>query len=553
MNPSSEPGVTILGANGQPLRPSKAQMLAGGTSNTAYDAADVFSQHFAGWNPNVWSPDNEINMFRDRMVARIRDLVRNDGWASGLVTRILDNAMGAVFRPLAKPDWRSLQAITGNKAYDNTWATEYGKTVDALYRVWAEDEGCWCDAARKNTMAQNYRLAFRHKIVDGDALAQMKWIPERVGPGKARYATCMAMIDPDRLSNPQNRFDLQLTRGGVEVDLHGAAVAYHIREAHPTDWYDAQRSMTWQRIARETSWGRPIIVHDYDTDRAAQHRGMGILGPVVQRLKALITYDGAELDSAILNAIFAAYIESPNDPQMVEQALGSDELGAYQDMRSKYHDEKRLTIDGARMPILFPGEKITTVDAVRPTSNYAGFEKAVLRNVASAAGMSAQQVSQDWSDVNYSSARAAMLEAYKTMDRRILDFAMGFARRPRAAWLEEVHEVESQLPLPANAVPFIEARTAYARAKWMGPGMGWIDPVAEKEGAVLGMEAGLSTLEQECAAHGVDWEDNLDQRVEELAGYKDRNLDPPASWLANRPAEVARAPGEGKDTAGGSK
>lgn len=544
-------GVRILDANGAPLQRQggKASLLAGG-GGIPYDAADIYGQWGAAWNPYLLSPDNEINMARDRIVARVRDLVRNDGWAAGSVTRILDNAMGAVFRPLAKPDWRALQLMSGNKGYDQAWATEYGKAVDGFYRMWADDEGCWCDAARKNTMAQQYRLGFRHKLVDGDALAQMVWLPGRVGPGRARYATAMLMIDPDRLSNPQMRFDLKNTRGGVEIDRFGAAVAYHIRQAHATDWYDAARALSWVRIPRETGWGRPIIVHDYDADRAAQHRGgVGVLGPVVQRLKALVKYDGAELDAAVLNAIFAAFIESPNDPQMMEQALGADEIGAYQAMRSAYHGEKRLTMDGARIPILFPGEKISMVDPTRPNSNFAEFEKAVLRNVAAAAGLSAQQVSNDWSDVNYSSARGALLEANKTMQRRTLDYAMGFARRPRTAWLEECHDVE-KLPRPSGTqVPFIDARTAYSRAKWLGPGLGWIDPVAEKEGAVLGMEAGLSTLEHEVAVQtGEDWEDILDQRKEEMAGFKSRGLDPPVSWLANRPADVARAPGEGKNT-----
>ena len=43
-------------------------------------------------------------MYRDRMVSRFRDAVRNDGWASGGVTRILDNAIGANFRPVSKAE-----------------------------------------------------------------------------------------------------------------------------------------------------------------------------------------------------------------------------------------------------------------------------------------------------------------------------------------------------------------------------------------------------------------------------------------------------------------
>jgi lambda family phage portal protein len=526
--------VQILGANGAPLRQERASMLAGG-GRTPYDAADISSDHMAEWRPFLWSPDTELNIYRDRIVSRVRDLVRNDGWASGAVTRVLDNAIGANFRPISKPDYRALRAYTGNPAFDATWAEEYGRACDAYYRLWAEDDGRYCDAMRKSTMAQLLRLGFRHKIVDGDALGQVMWLPERVAPGRARYATAIQLIDPDRLSNPQMRFDITNVRGGVEIDELGAAVAYYIRQAHAADWYDAKKAVTWDRIERETTWGRPIIVHDYDMDRATQHRGgVGILGPVVNRLKALIKYDSAELDAAIINAIFAAFIESPNDPQLVEEALG-DSLPQYQQLRSDYHSQKKLSLGGARMPILFPGEKIGMVNAARPTSNFADFEKAVLRNFASATGLSAQQVSNDWSDVNYSSARGALLEAWKTLDRRRIEYGVGFAGRLRGAWLEESHEVDD-LPLPNNAPAFMECRAAYMRATWLGPGRGWIDPVAEREGSVLGMEAGLSTLEMECADQDLDWEENLDQRARELAAFKARGLEPPASWLATRGA-----------------
>ena len=523
--------VSILNAQGLPFKPSRVSMLAG-NSGVAYDAADLYGQHTAEWSPYLWSADGGLNMYRDRIVARVRDLVRNDGWACGAVTRILDNCVGGNFRPISKPDYRALAQATGIKAFDSAWADEYRKAVDSNYRIWSEDDGRYCDVMRKLTMPQLLRLGFRHKIVDGEALGHVAWLPRRVSFGRARYATSLQIIDPDRLSNPQLRFDIKRVRGGVEIDDLGAPIAYHIRRAHSGDWFSAAESIHWDRVMRETPWGRPIIVHDYDFDQANQHRGMGVLGPVVYRLKALIKYDGAELDSAILNAIFASYIESPHDPEMVESALG-DNLSRYQQERADYHDRKRLSMNGARIPILFPGEKINTVTAERPATNFAAFEKAVLRNCAAAFGLSAQQVSNDWSDVNYSSARGALLEAWKTLDRRRRDYAIGFAGPIRSAWLEESHDIDD-LPLPKGAPEFAEFRGAYGRAMWLGPGRGWVDPVKEREGSVLGMESGLSTLEIEAAEQDLDWEENLDQRKRELDGFKERGLEPPASWLANR-------------------
>lgn len=523
--------VKILGANGLPLEPARKVSALIGGSGTPYDAADSTGSHMVDWKPALLSPDVELNMHRDRIVSRVRDLVRNDGWASGGVTRILDNTVGATFRPICKPDYRALAIHSGVKGFDADWAAEYGRAVEAAYRVWANDTGRFCDLQRNLTISQMLRLGFRHKLVDGDALAVMHWKPDRIGTGRARYATTVQVVDPDRLSNPNVNIDQRYLRGGVEIDDDGAAVAYWIRKAHQGDWFVADKSVTWERVDRETDWGRPIVIHDFEAERAGQNRGgAGILAPVVQRLKMLVKYDSTELDAAIINAIFGAYIESPFDSEFVEQALGDGgDLNAYQQGRADFHSDRRISLGGARLPILFPGERINAVSAARPASNFGDFERAVLRNAAAGMGLSSQQLSQDWSDVNYSSARAALLEAWKTLTRRRQEFAIGFAHPIFTAWLEESFEVD-RLPLPAGAPDFIECRAAYSRATWIGPGRGWIDPVAEKQGSILGMDAGLSTLEAEAIENvGEDWEELLDQRAREISAFKERGL-PLPKW-----------------------
>ncbi len=532
--------VKLFDARGNVIerRPSKVRMLGGGSGgNLPYDAASLTDEHMAAWQPYLWSPDAEFNIFRDRIVSRVRDVVRNDGWAAGGITRILDNAIGANFRPISKPDYRALAATTGISAFDAEWAEDYGSVAEANYRNWANDPNCWCDVQRSQIVPQMYYIAFRHKLVDGDALAIMQWLPARIGDGRAKYATSVQLIDPDRLSNPQMLFDTHNMRGGVEVDDWGAARAYFIRRAHAGDWFSAVDSVSWDRIERETYWGRPIVIHDFERERAGQHRGgKGVLAPVLSRLKMLIKYDGTELDSAIVNAIFAAYIESPFDHSFVEQALGddADELKGYQKLRTDFHDQRRIMLGGVRMPTMFPGEKISTVNATRPASNFRDFEGAVLRNVASGMGISAQQLSQDWSDVNYSSARAALLEAWKTMERRRSDFAVGFSQRVYCGFLEESMEVD-KYPLPAGAPDFLHQRGAYSNCRWIGPGRGWVDPVAEKQGAVLGLDAGFSTLEEECATQGLDYIEVLDQRKIERQAFVDRDLPFPV-WQGEKTA-----------------
>jgi lambda family phage portal protein len=526
--------VRILGANGQPLtplQPSKAKALAHG-SHTPYDAAGYSGEHMADWNPYLASPDGERNMYRDRITARARDLVRNDGWASGAVTRILDNQIGGNFRPMFKPDYKALALRTGIKAFDSTWAHEYAQVLAANYRTWSEGPGHYADAQRHQTMIQLMRLAFRHKLIDGDALAQLVWLPERVGPGRASYCTAVQLIDPDRLSNPQLQFDTQIMRGGVVVDQYGAAEGYYIRRAHQGDWWSAAESQTWDLIPRETPWGRPIIVHDFDPDRAGQHKGgTGIFTPILARMKMLAKMDGVELDAAVVNAVFGAYIESPYDHSLVEEAIGDAAetgLSAYQEERADFHQERRTSLGGVRLPILFPGEKINAVASTRPNANFAGFQNTFLRNFAAQTGLSAQQLSNNWSDVNYSSARAAMLEAYKTMGRRHYDYTHRFASPVTNAWHEESRDVD-EYPLPRGAPDFEMCRAEYGRMVWMKPPRGWIDPVAEKQGAVLGMDAGLSTLQHETQEQDLDYEEVLEQRSREIAKFKELGMIPP-TW-----------------------
>ncbi|HLN23445.1 MAG TPA: phage portal protein [Patescibacteria group bacterium] len=508
-----------------------------------YDAANWSTQEMGDWLPWIRSPDAEINQFRDRMVARSRDLARNDGWAAGGITRILDNTVGASFRLSANPDYRALAMHA--RGFDAVWADEFRRAAEALWRGYADDLNRYNDVSRQLTISQQFRLALRHKLVDGDALAVAYWMPERVGRGGARYATSFLVVDPDRLSNPQQIMDTKYLRGGVEIDDDGVPLAYHIRKAEQNDWYNSMESMEWERVEREDGDGWRRVIHDYERDRGGQHRGVGVFTPVLARLKMLARYYGVELQAATVASIFGTYVTSPYDPAAVQDALAGDddEIGLYQSLRLDWAKEHPAMLNGVRVPTMAPGETINSVAATHPHTGFGEFAHEMLRTVAAALGVSAEQITQDWSQTNYSSARAALLESWKTMTRRRDEFAMGFTTPIYAAWLHEAMTL-GELPLPRNAPAFIEAATAYSRCGWLGPGRGWVDPVKEKQGAVLGMDAGLSTLKAECADNsGRDWEEILDQRKIEMDGFAARGLTPP-SWAGMQDATTASTPEE---------
>lgn len=526
--------------------PVPGQLLSMGSSSFPYESSNWQTQEMGDWLPVIRSPDAEINQFRDRMVARSRDLARNDGWASGGIMRILDNTVGTHMRLAAKPDYRALRIRFGKK-FDAVWADEYQRAAEALWRGYSEHIGRYNDVNRELTVGQMFRLGLRHKLIDGDALAVSYWMPERVGYGGSDYATSFLLVDPDRLSNPFGMLDTKYMRGGVEIDDNGVKQAIHVRKAEPNDWYNAIEANTWERIECEDDDGWRRVILDFERDRAGQHRGVGIFTPVLARFKMLARYYGVELQAATIASAFGTYVVSPYDPAQVGDALASDdELSRYQQLRTDFHKERPAMLDGARVPTLAPGEKIESVSSAHPHTGFADFAHEMLRTFAAAAGISAEQVTQDWSKTNYSSARAALMESWKTLVRRRTEFATNFASPMYAVWLQEAME-KGELPLPSGAPDFVEAATAYARCGWLGPARGWIDPVKEKAGAVMGMDAGLSTLMSEAAEQGNDWEEVLDQRAIEVKKFKDLGLQLPewagavAAAEAGRPEEAPQA------------
>ena len=519
-------------------RPTYSAGLQGGFQGQVfpYDAASIQSTEMGDWLPTIRHPDMEINWNRDRVVARSRDMVRNDGWASGAVMRLLDQLLGACYRLTAMPDYAALRQYSS--AFDAVWAADFKAAAEAEWRLFSEDVGHYNDLGRQMTVTQQMRQTLSHQLVDGDGLVLAHWRPDRIGRGAARYATTFQVVDPDRLCNPFQQVDLGNLRGGVELDDDGVPVGYHVRKAEPNSFYDAVQSMQWERIDREDPDGWNRAIHHYERLRADQHRGVGIFTPILMRLKMLARYYGVELQAATVASVFGTYVTSPFDPQLVEDALtpdgenqGLQSLYTYQGLREQFHSERKPQLDGAVMPTLAPGEKIETVKAERPAGNFSPFTHEMLRGIASCLGVSYEELTQDFSETNYSSARAAVAQTERTVRRRVGEFNTGCASKMYSNWLHEAMEL-GRVPLPRNAPDFVEMRTAYARCRWRGPGSGLIDGVKERQAAVLGMDAGLITLEQAVADEsGGDWREVLEQRAIELAKIKELGL-PPPSWTA---------------------
>jgi len=498
----------ILDGAGHPLpEPVRAAARRRYAMSAAYSAAGNDHSSMAAWRPGTYSGQSALGLNRDVVVDRINDAVRNSGWASAGVTRLVDNVIGSGWRLSSKPNARTLN-LTEDEA------DEIGDQIEALWSDVATDPRNWFDAERTKSVSGILGLAARHRFTDGEAFAVL---PYRMGGNG--YGTCVHVIDPARLSNPMGQMDSDTLRDGVELDEYGAPIAYHVRKAHPGDVFGRMReSFIWERIEREDDYGRPIAVHSFEATRAGMTRGASRWAPILQQLKQVSDYNDYELQAASLNAVMAAFIKTPFDMDQLADSLGAGDIGksinALSAAQSAAYGTDPIRLKGAQINFLNPGEDVVFTKSEHPNAAFEVFVNAALRNIASCVGLTYEQLTMDWSKVNYSSARAALLEIWRGLSAEKSSFAHSFMQPIYWAWLEEVFD-QRRIILPAHAVSFEANPAGWVRAAWIGSGRGWVDPEKEAKAAAIRLATGLTTQESESAEQGRDWKEDMMQRARE--------------------------------------
>lgn len=475
-------------------------------SASAYVGASRSHQDLAGWRPPKVSGAGALPAGdRHLLSSRVQDQNRNDAWSVAGTARQVDAIIGAGWGLAATPNRRRL-GLTEQAA------AEIAAQIESEFQDYADDPDCWCDAARMRNFGGLLALGYRHRAVDGEALAVIQYL-DRGGP----WATALDIVDPDRLAQPPEAVESTAFRDGIE--LRGSEpIAYHIRLTHPSD-YARTGEDRFVRVPRYVD-GRRIVLHAFEPSRAGEVRGVSALAPIVKKLRMLGRYDEAELQAAVLNAVMAAFVTSPYDPKEAMDALAAGEApgtDGYNAARAAFWEQSGgVRLDGAQVNFLYQGEKVEFSPASHPNAVFEHFTRASLRNIAAAMGISYEQLSADWSQVNYSSARAALLEVWRGFTARAGFFAAQFVQPFYVRWFEEA-VARGRIKLPAGSPSFEEAKTAWTRARWRMPGRGWVDPLKEAQAAGERMLLGISTLDREAAEQGADWEELLVQRAREMA------------------------------------
>jgi len=229
----------------------------------------------------------------------------------------------------------------------------------------------------------------------------------------------------------------------------------------------------------------------------------------------LDSYQRTELQTAIVNALLAGVIETPLDGPTLADLVGG-EPDEYLAAKNLY----RVQLEGGTMIPLYPGDKLSPFTPTRPNAQFTQFCESIDRQIGTSLGLPYELLLKDFSKTNYSSARAALMEAWRHFTVQRAWLAEYWAAPAYRLWLEEA--VQRGM---IDAPNFYENYWYYCRAKWIGMGRGWIDPTKEAEAAQIRMQSGVSTLEMECAEQGQDYVEVLDQRALEMKRIKKLGLE----------------------------
>ena len=147
----------------------------------------------------------------------------------------------------------------------------------------------------------------------------------------------------------------------------------------------------------------------------------------------------------------------------------------------------------------------------QPTSTYKEFKREIIAEIGRAFSMPFIVAAGDASDANYASGRLDYQCYRKAIDVDRARIERVTLDRLFAAWVDEAVRIEGYLPQSLR-----HESTDWAHT-WFWDGNPLVDPLKEAKAQTERLDNGTTTLADEWAAAGADWEAKLEQRAKERA------------------------------------
>jgi len=447
---------------------------------------------------SAWRPPHTITQDQqanERILsqARAADLAANDWAANSGINTITTNAVGTGLRPQSRINAKRL-------GISRDAAVELQNDIEA---VWAE----WTPQAHVRGMLhfEDMQLLGLRTML---RLGEMVHLPVMLPVPGRKIQHALQDVHPARLRTPlDKRFDPSIV-DGVQLGPYGAPEYYWLATPQATIARSLDISgLTSSQFTRIPAriGHRPGCFHLFRHTEEEQVRGESILNSGMNLFRHLSDSLDNELLAQVVTASMAMFISREDGTPMPGWVEDESENG-----KEHYHQsvEPGTVLYGNK------NEKPHMLESAKPSPNFAAFYEFVLRAQAASLGTTYEELARDFSKVNYSSARAALLESWRIY-MMYRAWVVRHYCHPNYVMVIEEAWLTGHLRLPVGAPDFYDAITLYANALWIGPQRGYIDPVKEVASTVKALENHLMTYSEALAERGRDFEEVVCEREEE--------------------------------------
>ena len=486
---------------------NRSALFGGGM---AYRGTSSQSQELSLMRSPHLSADGAAVYERQTLSDRARDIVRNESDAATAVRKSVGMVIGSGWKLQSRPDAEALGLSPDQ-------ARTLAKRIERIFAAWATDPRFLCDARRQTDFGGLLRLMFGERRTVGEFGAVMQL---RHNVPKGAMQTCVNVIDTDRISNPHGQLNTEYHRDGFDLDEYGAWYQCHLLRQHPGDIGIALKRRIWDKIPRESDYGRPIMIYGSSMDRPEQTRGLSPFAPLIETFAMKSKMRRAELQTALINAMLGAFVRSSFDPQAMAEALGFDQtfgtkVAGWQDIRKSYYDNNPAEWEGSRIPVLAPGDSVDLNVAPRQASAFKDFTAILEQSMAAHLDVFVGQINGNYNGLNYSTLRGAFNEVWNSVAVQRSDFRVQGVQPIFLCVLDEAEDRGDFSDLGFELPPLWDNLAAWSRSDWIGPSRGSIDPEKEAKADIIAVRGGLNSRTDVLAARGKDIEDHYVQLSEE--------------------------------------
>lgn len=270
------------------------------------------------------------------------------------------------------------------------------RALDTLWERWS----AVVDADGLSTLSALMARAVLARRIDGEVLLRIR--PRSASDGLP-VPLQLQLLEIDYLDSAKLGTNGPNTIiNGIEYDPIGRVVAYWLFDEHPGE----------TRRVRSLRSSRPVpanrIIHIFKPDRPGARRGVSALASVIARVRDLQLYEDAELARKNLESRLSIF--ASGDPS---QLVSSPSLDATASVAGASSLGELPSGAVVQLPA---GMNITALEP-KPSGGYDAYVKGQLRLIAAGMEVTYEMLSNDMSEVNFSSARVALMDFRRSVEQ----------------------------------------------------------------------------------------------------------------------------------------